>query len=92
VQLGGIQNSALNVASGVTKRSGFAYYDPRDTNQDGVVSPGEANAYLLTHPEWEALTRLKTAQDQTPALDQYTRKGSLNGSGKTTRGLFDGYA
>jgi hypothetical protein len=99
VQLGGIQNSALNTASGVTRSSGFAYYDPRDTNQDGVVSPGEANAYSLAHPEWEALTRLRTAgtlQDQTMAsnafLDQYTLKGALNRAGKTTSGLFDGYA
>lgn len=38
-------------ASQTAQASQAAYFDPADTNQDGVVSPAEALAYALAHPE-----------------------------------------
>jgi hypothetical protein len=53
VRIDGFTSSLYNVGTagvaGTTKKM-LAYYDPRDTNQDGVVSPAESFNYDLLHP------------------------------------------
>lgn len=48
-------------ASQAAQASQAAYYDPADTNQDGVVSPAEALAYALAHPELALLKADQTS-------------------------------
>lgn len=50
MQIGGVTPQT----SSSSKTTSVTYYDPRDTNQDGVVSSAEAYAYSLTHPEWDS--------------------------------------
>jgi hypothetical protein len=90
MQVGSIQNSSASLASSTTKVSGFAYYDPRDTNKDGIVSPAELSAYALTHPEPKVPAQLATTAHKA-ALNQYTQRGSLNAWGPATPGFFDMY-
>ena len=93
MQINSIQNTSASLASATTKTSKFAYYDPRDTNQDGVVSPAEIFAYDLKHPDLSKTannTQTSAAAHQTPLI-QYTQKGALNAGGKTANSLFDVY-
>ena len=56
-----------------------ASFDPADTNHDGIVSPEEALAYALAHPE---LASLKA----TPAGGAYGADGT---AAPPQRGLLD---
>ncbi|WP_291272969.1 hypothetical protein [Geothrix sp.] len=56
MQISGIQTASTT--SGTTALKALAY-DPRDTNQDGVVSAAEDQAYTLRHPQVEILRRLR---------------------------------
>jgi len=63
--IGGIQGSSMGAAS-IPGKVSSAYVDPKDTNQDGFVSPAEARAYALKHPFAEALSRMKADLAATP--------------------------
>jgi hypothetical protein len=89
MQVGGIQGNSIGLASAVSKASSVAYYDPKDTNQDGVVSIAEELAYALKHPESVAQT---AATANSSSLNQYRQNGSLNTFGNTTNSMFDLYA
>lgn len=82
MQVGSVQsaqspfpNPALQPAKASNARARAVYTDPRDTNQDGIVSPAEALAYALKHPE---LAPAKHAQAAAP--QPYTAKGTVNQS------------
>ncbi len=70
--VGAIQGGPAALAT-VPKVSN-TYFDPKDTNQDGIVSASEELAYALQHPEQSA--------DATPLI-QYTQSGALNTAGQT---------
>ncbi len=57
-----------------------AYFDPKDTNQDGVVSASEELAYALQHPE--------QAVEATP-MAQYTQNGAVNAGGPAPGGALN---
>ena len=87
MQIGAIQGSSAaqllqTPTTTTTKASALAYYDPADTNQDGVVSAAERLAYDLNHPN---LTTLATATTQ-PVATGYTQRGTLP---TQTSNLFD---
>jgi hypothetical protein len=100
MQIGSIHSDLAGLGFTVVKpkTSAFAYYDPRDTNRNGIVSAEEDYLYSLNHPMAEALKRLKApASTQTSssvnhnALSSYSRQGTLNASGWTTQSLIDTY-
>ena len=70
--VGAIQGGSAAFAT-VPKASN-TYFDPKDTNQDGIVSASEELAYALQHPEQGA---------ETTPLTQYTQSGALNAAGQT---------
>ena len=59
MQISSIQNGFTGLAPLATKALNV-YYDSRDTNQDGVVSPAENNAYNVKHPELLGLNQSTT--------------------------------
>jgi hypothetical protein len=77
------------------KKADRGYYDPADTNKDGVVSAAEAMAYALTHPQLSAhkaanAASTRAAQSSTihppPA---YTQRATTNKSTQAQHGLWD---
>lgn len=64
MQIGGIQSASTT--SGPSALKALAY-DPRDTNQDGVVSAAEDQAYALRHPQLEILKRLREGRSPSRA-------------------------
>ena len=52
MQVGSVQSGpgSLVIQTAKAAKSNFAYYDPADTNHDGVVSAAEELAYSLSHP------------------------------------------
>jgi hypothetical protein len=96
--VGAIQSGSTALVSVFPKVSG-GYHDPKDTNQDGLVSAAEKIAYALKHPELEALNRLRQSASpqasprvNSAPLDRYTQKGVMNAWGKTLGSSFDSYA
>lgn len=73
MQVGTIQSAPAALALPVARVSS-TYFDPKDTNQDGVVSPSEELAYAQQHPEQSV---------QAESLAQYTARGSLSALGQT---------
>jgi hypothetical protein len=78
--IGGIQSTLIHTAPAAKISS--AYLDPRDTNQDGFVSPAEARAYALKHPFADALSRMKAELASAPKpviaqVNPYDGKGGL---------------
>lgn len=54
MQIGSVQSGSLKLDFQPQKGSKgirFDYYDPRDGNQDGLVSVAEERTYALKHPE-----------------------------------------
>jgi len=92
--IGGIQNGLT------AKASAFAYFDARDLNRDGVVSPSELATYALRHPELKASKRQDQTQKTTQnpwaagnnSMPQYNKQGALGSGSKATSRLFDEYA
>ena len=82
MQVGGVQNGSTGLASAVSKVS-ITYFDPRDTNQDGIVSAAEELAYSLQHPEMTA---------QIAPINQYTQIGTLSAVGQTSNSSLNLYA
>jgi len=75
MQVGAIQGGST--ALGAVSKVSNTYFDPKDTNQDGIVSTSEELAYALQHPEQSA--------EATP-LTQYTQSGALNAGGQANGG------
>ena len=61
MQVSGLQSGLVGVAAPASKASGLFYYDPRDSNKDGMVSVAEQRAYLLDHPEAGTVQRANSA-------------------------------
>ncbi len=76
--VGAIQGGSAALAA-VPKVSNI-YFDPKDTNQDGIVSASEELAYALQHPEQSA---------ETAPLTQYTQSGALNAAGQSSGGALN---
>jgi hypothetical protein len=99
VPISGVQGLSASPAAPASGLRNLAIYDPRDTNQDGIVSPAEDFAYSLKHPELEALKRLKTnfgqstaAKANTSPLSLYSQKGALKTSDTKVSNALDLYA
>ena len=88
MQIEGLQSRSTGLASVVSKASRAVYFDPMDTNRNGIVSPAEAFAYTLTHPQWEAKT---SSRENNASWNLYTRQGRASDLGRATQGLFDVY-
>ncbi|NWJ41357.1 MAG: hypothetical protein HXX12_10335 [Geothrix sp.] len=69
--ISGIQSSSASLAVGPGKPRTLVSYDPRDTNQDGVVSPAELLAYDLKHPKVTT-----TGRKSAPLQDQLRSRPS----------------
>ncbi len=76
--IGAIQGSSAT-QSVVSKVSNVAF-DPKDTNQDGIVSASEELAYALQHPE--------LGVEATPPT-RYTQSGGLAPSGQPSSGALN---
>ena len=83
MQIGGVQNSSSILASQTASLLKAASYDPADTNQDGVVSPAEALAYSLKHPQ-----AAQASANATP-VNAYSQSGSVNAVGGTSGSALD---
>ena len=88
MQIGAIQSRSAGLGAAVSKASNAVYFDPMDTNRDGVVSPAEEFAYTLTHPKWEP--KSSSTASSSP-LNHYTQSGGLKAAGKSIRSQFDVY-
>jgi len=87
MQISSVQGSSTSFASAVAQLSSAIRYDPKDTNQDGVVSAAEELAYALRHPEPETQSASSGA-----LLSQYSPSGAVNASGGNLSSAFDTYA
>jgi hypothetical protein len=68
------------------------YYDPKDTNQDGVVTAAENLAYSLKHPELDLAKPSSPtfSKDSLPPVPPaYSAKGSLNRNSQLNQGFLD---
>jgi hypothetical protein len=101
MQIGSVQSGSLNLggqSSQASKVSSFAYYDPKDTNKDGVISATEELAYSQKHPEVEILKRLRTASTHNTqnsvnaSFASYTTKGAKSTTSLAANGALDLYA
>lgn len=92
MQAGVLQLISGNTATTVAKRSGITFADPKDLNQDGVVSASERLTYSLRHPTLSTAKRAVAPEKSSTPLFQYTQKGTLNSREKPTSKLFDMYA
>lgn len=95
-QVSQVSSGTLNLGTPtakVSKASLGAYHDPRDTNQDGIVSTAEERAYELKHPELaleKALMSPSTASTRKTS-SAYTAQGKATTS-QTARGSMDLWA
>jgi hypothetical protein len=88
MQISGVQSGLASLASSVSKVSSSAYYDPRDLNQDGIVSAVEEQTYSLKHPGLDTLTTSSTTSSGTSSFTQYGKDGGLSGvDGNPAKGL-----
>ena len=65
--IGAIQGSSATQS--VVSKVSYVAFDPKDTNQDGIVSASEELAYALRHPE-QGL--------EATSLTRYTQGGALD--------------
>lgn len=94
MQVGIIQSGTLSLntqTSKVSKTSLLAYHDPRDTNQDGIVSAAEERAYALKHPELALEKAMQTPSTNTTrhATAAYTPKGAAKAASQAAHGSLD---
>lgn len=92
MQVGGVQTSSTTLAASSAKRSGFAYYDPKDINQDGVVSSVELLTYSLRHPELDTSKRTRPQEKPLQPLVEYSPREIQNSRAKAVFGAVDFYA
>lgn len=76
--IGPIQGGAAALAT--VPKVPSAYFDPKDTNQDGIVSASEELAYALQHPEQSV---------EATAMTQYTQSGAVSAVGPTSGGAMN---
>ncbi|MDP2876779.1 MAG: hypothetical protein Q8O00_11385 [Holophaga sp.] len=94
MEVGGIQNSLSK------KVSAFGYFDARDLNRDGFVSPSEFTTYSLRHPELKPSNRSNLASNNTPnrfasentSMQQYNKQGAFRQQTSSTSRYLDMYA
>jgi hypothetical protein len=65
------------------------YYDVRDTNKDGIVSPEEEISYALNHPGGTISSRVTNSKNTAQISTQYNQQGSLRVSDNTLPGLIN---
>jgi hypothetical protein len=95
MQIGSVQAKTTSLISQPAKAASRGYYDPADTNKDGIVSAAEALAYALTHPQPGAhkaatFASTNTAQASTvhpPA--PYTQRATTDRTTQARHGLLD---
>ena len=86
MQIGGIQSGSTGLAPAASKVTRLGYYDPKDTNQDGVVSFLEELAYSLKH-----LGSQTSALSNNSASSQYGQNGAPGVTGLTAASSVDTY-
>ena len=95
MQVGSIQAKTTNLIMQPAKKVDRGYYDPADTNKDGVVSGAEALAYSLTHPQFsahKAANPASTHANQTSTVHPppaYTQHATTNRTTQYQHGLLD---
>jgi hypothetical protein len=92
MQVGSVQAKTTSLIVQPAKKAARGYYDPADTNKDGVVSATEAMAYALTHPQFGAHKAASSQKAQTSAIHPattYTQRATTNKSTQTQHGLLD---
>lgn len=87
MQVSSVQSGSTGSAAAVSKAKSAVYFDPKDTNQDGVVSFAEELAYSLKYLDNQASSTTSSS-----SLSQYGQSGSLNASGLTTKSSVNTYA
>jgi hypothetical protein len=94
MQVGSVQAKTTSLIIQPAKKADRGYYDPADTNKDGVVSSAEALAYSLTHPQFsthKAASTASTHAAQTSAVHSqaaYTQRATTNRT-QSQHGLLD---
>ena len=86
MQVSGIQGGSPESAAVVSNTKSTATYDPKDTNQDGVVSFAEELAYSLKH-----LGSQTSALSNNSASSQYGQNGAPGVTGLTAASSVDTY-
>lgn len=98
MQVGSVQAKTTNLlpqSAQPARTSSFAYYDPADTNKDGIVSGAEALAYSLAHPQLgahKAASSASTHPAQASTVHPpaaYTQRATLNATSPFQHGLLD---
>ena len=95
MQIGSVQAKTSSLIVQPAKTANRGYYDPADTNKDGVVSAAEALAYSLTHPQFNAHKAANTAAShnaQTSAIHSppaYTQRATTHRTTLSQHGLLD---
>lgn len=92
--IGSVQPNTTPLIVQPTKTANRGYYDPADTNKDGIVSAAESLAYSLTHPHLSAhkaantaSTRAQTSSVHPPPA--YTQRATTNRTASSQHGLLD---
>lgn len=83
MQIGGVQGASNNVAALASKAASSSYFDPKDTNQDGVVSALEELAYSQANPDRSSMG---------PTASLYTLGGTDRPTGNATGTTLNLYA
>lgn len=81
---GASQTSSAGNSSSSTS-SASAVYDPRDLNQDGIVTYAEEMQYALTHP-------LAAQQSQSSSAQSYNQQGQITNTAGATQSNINVYA
>lgn len=94
--IGGIQGVTAGWSAASTSTLRAAYFDPKDANQDGIVTPAEELAYSQKHPMAEAIKRLREewispARGSRPEDQPYTQKGERFGQAGNRSQWLDRY-
>jgi hypothetical protein len=95
MQIGSVQAKTTSLIVQPAKTANRGYYDPADTNKDGLVSAAEALAYSLTHPQLNARRAANTASNH-PTQNStvhpppaYTQRATTNRTTQSQHGLLD---
>ncbi|HEX7554827.1 MAG TPA: hypothetical protein VF378_14830 [Geothrix sp.] len=95
MQVGSVQAETTNLIVQPAKTANRGYYDPADTNKDGVVSAAEALAYSLTHPQLGVHKAASSAPTHTAQASTvhppaaYTQRATMNRTSQFQHGLLD---
>ena len=95
MQVGSVQAKPASLIIQPAKAASRGYYDPADTNKDGIVSGAESLAYALTHPQLGTHKAANTASShraQTSTVhsaNPYSQKGTVTSGTSANHGLLD---